>query len=277
MPPPGRAPGFFTAGDQAMPRFAANLTMLFNEVPFLDRFERAAAAGFQAVEFLFPYAFPTAEIRSRLKTNGLQLVLHNLPAGDWDAGERGIACLPDRVEEFRAGVARAIEVGSALGVPQLNCLAGKMPAAADEAVLRRTLVDNLRFAAAATKEAGLKLLVEPINRYDIPGFFLHRTDQAIALIDEVGSDNLYLQYDIYHAQRTEGELAATMQKQLARIAHVQLADNPGRHEPGTGEINYDFLFDHLDRIGYAGWVGCEYKPKTTTEAGIGWLERARAR
>ncbi|MCU0969643.1 MAG: hydroxypyruvate isomerase [Rubrivivax sp.] len=260
-----------------MPRFAANLTMLFNEVPFLDRFERAAAAGFQAVEFLFPYAFPTAEIRSRLKTNGLQLVLHNLPAGDWDAGERGIACLPDRVEEFRAGVARAIEVGSALGVPQLNCLAGKMPAAADEAVLRRTLVDNLRFAAAATKEAGLKLLVEPINRYDIPGFFLHRTDQAIALIDEVGSDNLYLQYDIYHAQRTEGELAATMQKQLARIAHVQLADNPGRHEPGTGEINYDFLFDHLDRIGYAGWVGCEYKPKTTTEAGIGWLERARAR
>ncbi len=260
-----------------MPRFAANLTMLFNEVPFLDRFERAAAAGFQAVEFLFPYAFPTAEIRSRLRTNGLQLVLHNLPAGDWDAGERGIACLPDRVEEFRAGVARAIEVGSALGVPQLNCLAGKMPAAADEAVLRRTLVDNLRFAAAATKEAGLKLLVEPINRYDIPGFFLHRTDQAIALIDEVGSDNLYLQYDIYHAQRTEGELAATMQKQLARIAHVQLADNPGRHEPGTGEINYDFLFDHLDRIGYAGWVGCEYKPKTTTEAGIGWLERARAR
>jgi hydroxypyruvate isomerase len=258
-----------------MPRFAANLTMLFNEVPFLDRFERAAAAGFEAVEFLFPYAFPTAEIQARLKGNGLKLVLHNLPAGHWDAGERGIACHPDRVDEFRAGVAKAIEVGTALGAPQLNCLAGKAPANVDAAPQRRTLVDNLRFASAALKEAGLKLLVEPINSYDIPGFWLNRTAQAADLLDEVGSDNLYIQYDIYHAQRMEGELAATIAKHLPRIAHMQLADNPGRNEPGTGEINWDFLFAHIDRVGYTGWIGCEYKPATTTEAGLGWLRHAR--
>ena len=258
-----------------MPKFAANLTMLFNEVPFLDRFERAAQAGFEAVEFLFPYAHPTAEIQARLKGNGLKLVLHNLPAGDWDAGERGIACLPDRVDEFRAGVARAIDVGTALGVPQLNCLAGKAPMGASDATLRATFVANLRYAAAELRKAGLKLLVEPINTYDIPGFYLNRTAQAIAILDEVGSDNLSLQYDIYHAQRMEGELAATMAKHLPRIAHVQLADNPGRNEPGTGEIAYGFLFAHLDRIGYTGWVGCEYKPATTTEAGLSWLDAAR--
>ena len=254
-----------------MPKFAANLTMLFNEVPFLDRFERAARAGFTAVEFLFPYAWTPAEIEARLDAHGLQLVLHNLPAGDWDAGERGIACHPDRVAEFRAGVDRAIAYATALGVPQLNCLAGKAPAGVDAAVLRRTLVDNLRFAAAALQRAGLKLLIEPINTYDIPGFYLNRTAQALSIMDEVGSDNLFLQYDIYHMQRTEGELAATMQKQLARIAHLQLADNPGRNEPGTGEINYRFLFQHIDAIGYTGWIGCEYKPKTTTTAGLGWL------
>ena len=259
-----------------MPKFAANLTMLFNEHPFLDRFEAAAKAGFDAVEFLFPYAFPTAEIKARLEGNGLKLVLHNLPAGDWDAGERGIACLPDRVDEFRAGVARAIEVGTALGVPQLNCLAGKAPMGASDATLRQTFVANLRFAAAELQRAGLKLLVEPINTYDIPGFYLNRTAQALAILDEVGSDNLFVQYDIYHAQRMEGELAATMSKHLARIAHIQLADNPGRNEPGSGEIHYAFLFAHLDRIGYKGWIGCEYKPATTTEAGLGWLARARA-
>ena len=258
-----------------MPKFAANLTMLFNEVPFLDRFERAAKAGFDAVEFLFPYAFPTAEIKARLAGNGLKLVLHNLPAGDWDGGERGIACLPDRVDEFREGVARAIEVGTALGVERINCLAGKAPMGASDATLRQTFVGNLRYAAAELKKAGLKLLVEPINIYDIPGFYLNRTAQAMSIIDEVGSDNLFLQYDIYHAQRMEGELAATMAKHLPRIAHVQLADNPGRNEPGTGEINYGFLFAHLDRIGYPGWVGCEYKPATTTEAGLGWLASAR--
>ena len=254
-----------------MPKFAANLTMLFTEVPFLDRFERAAAAGFDAVEFLFPYAHPTREIKARLEAYRLALVLHNLPAGDWDAGERGIACLPGRVDEFRAGVARALEVATALGVPQLNCLAGKAPPGVDEALLRRTFVANLRFAATALKKAGIRLLVEPINGWDIPGFYLQRTAQAIELMDEVDSDNLWLQYDIYHAQRMEGELAATLERHLPRIAHVQLADNPGRHEPGTGEIHYPFLFAHLDRIGYRGHVGCEYKPATTTEAGLGWL------
>jgi hydroxypyruvate isomerase len=256
-----------------MPKFAANLSMLFTEVPFLDRFERAANAGFEAVEFLFPYAFSAQDIKRRLDDNGLKLVLHNLPAGDWDAGERGIACLPDRVDEFRAGVAQAIDYATTLGVPQLNCLAGKAPTGADEAVLRKTFITNLKYSAAELKKAGLKQLIEPINSYDIPGFYLNRSAQALAILDDVGADNAYVQYDIYHAQRMEGELAATMQKHLARIGHIQLADNPGRNEPGTGEINYAFLFAHLDRIGYRGWIGCEYKPATATEAGLAWLQR----
>jgi hydroxypyruvate isomerase len=256
-----------------MPKFAANLTMLFTEVPFLDRFERAANAGFTAVEFLFPYAFATSDIQARLTRYGLKLVLHNLPAGDWDAGERGIACLPERVSEFREGVARAIEVGTTLGVPQLNCLAGKAPAGVPERTLRETFVDNLRYAAAELKKANLKLLIEPINTFDIPGFYLNRTAQSLSILDEVGADNAFVQYDVYHAQRMEGEIAATLQKHLARIGHVQIADNPGRNEPGTGEINYTFLFAHLDRIGYSGHVGCEYKPATTTEAGLGWQQR----
>ncbi len=259
-----------------MPKFAANLSMLFTELPFLDRFDAAARAGFEAVEFLFPYAFEAQDIRSRLDANNLKLVLHNLPAGDWEAGERGIACLPDRVDEFRAGVARAITYAQALGVGQLNCLAGKTPAGVPEAALRETLVANLRFAAAALKAAGLRLLVEPINTFDIPGFYVNRTAQALALLDEVGADNAFVQYDIYHAQRMEGELAATLQKHLARIGHVQLADNPGRNEPGTGEIHYPFLFAHLDRIGYSGWVGCEYKPASTTEAGLVWRQQLTA-
>ena len=254
-----------------MPRFAANLSMLFTEVPFLERFGRAADAGFEAVEFLFPYAWPAATIRELLDAHGLRLVLHNLPAGDWEAGERGIACLPERVEEFRAGVATAVEYAKVLGVGQLNCLAGKAPAGADPALLRATLVANLRHAAGELARAGLKLLIEPINTFDIPAFFVHRTDQALDLLDEVGASNAFLQYDIYHAQRMEGELAATLQKHLARIAHVQIADNPGRNEPGTGEIHYPFLFEHLDRIGYAGWIGCEYKPAAATEAGLGWM------
>ena len=256
-----------------MPRFAANLSMLFTEVPFLDRFERAAQAGFEAVEFLFPYAHTVEEIKERLTATGLKIVLHNLPAGDWDAGERGIACDPGRVDEFRAGVAKAVTYAHALGVPQLNCLAGKAPAGVDAAVLRRTFVENLRFAAAALKMAKLRLLIEPINPFDIPGFVLNRTDQAIAILDEVGADNAFVQYDIYHMQRMEGELAATLQKQLARIGHIQLADNPGRNEPGTGEIDYRFLFDWIDRIGYDGWIGCEYKPAGDTVAGLGWRDR----
>ncbi|MDO8459074.1 MAG: hydroxypyruvate isomerase [Burkholderiaceae bacterium] len=256
-----------------MPKFAANLTMLFTEVPFLDRFERAAQAGFKAVEFLFPYAYPAHEIGQRMDAHGLALVLHNLPAGDWDAGERGIACHPDRVAEFREGVAQAIGYAQALGVKQLNCLAGKAPAGVAEELLRATFVGNLRFAAAALKEAGLRLLIEPINTFDIPGFYLNRTAQAVSILDEVGADNAFVQYDIYHAQRMEGELAATVQNFLDRIGHIQLADSPGRHEPGTGEINYPFLFAHLDRIGYGGWIGCEYKPATTTEAGLDWRQR----
>lgn len=255
-----------------MPRFAANLSMLFTEVPFLDRFERAARAGFKAVEFLFPYAHTPEAVRERIDAHQLQIVLHNLPAGDWDAGERGIACDPARVAEFRAGVAKAITYAQALGVSQLNCLAGKAPAGVDAATLRRTFVANLRFAAAELDKAGLRLLIEPINPFDIPGFYLNRTDQALDILDEVAAPNAYVQYDIYHAQRTEGELAATLQRHLPRIAHVQLADNPGRNEPGTGEINYPFLFAHLDRIGYQGWVGCEYKPAAGTEAGLGWMK-----
>ncbi|MEJ8839636.1 hydroxypyruvate isomerase [Ramlibacter sp. AN1133] len=255
-----------------MPRFAANLTMLFTEHPFLERFDHAARTGFKAVEFLFPYAFPAREIRRRLDANGLELVLHNLPAGNWEAGERGIACHPDRVGEFREGVARAIEYAQVLNVRQLNCLVGKAPAGVADEVLRRTVVDNLRFAADALKKAGLRLLIEPINTFDIPGFYLNRTVQAAGMLVEVGADNAFIQYDIYHAQRMEGELAATIEKYLPRIGHIQLADNPGRNEPGSGEINYPFLFAHLDRIGYDGWIGCEYRPATSTEAGLGWRQ-----
>lgn len=253
-----------------MPRFSANLSMLFTEVPFLDRFARAAQAGFEAVEFMFPYAHSPQEIKAQLDATGLRAVLHNLPAGDWDGGERGIACDPARVAEFRAGVAQGVAYATALGVPQLNCLAGKAPAGADDALLRHTLVGNLRFAAAALHQAGLRLLVEPINQHDMPGFYLQRTAQALSVLDEVGAPNAFVQYDVYHAQRTEGELAATLERHLARIGHIQIADNPGRHEPGTGEINYRFLFQHLERIGYQGWVGAEYRPATTTEAGLGW-------
>ncbi|WP_353433398.1 hydroxypyruvate isomerase [Polynucleobacter sp. MWH-UH23A] len=259
-----------------MPQFAANLTMLFNEAPFLERFDLAGRAGFKAVEFLFPYAFPAQEIKAKLDKNQLQLVLHNLPAGDWEAGERGIACLPDRKEEFREGVAKSVEYAKCLNVGQLNCLAGKAPADVDPNVLRTTFIENLRYAASELKKASLRLLIEPINTFDIPGFYLSRTTQAIEIMDEVGADNLFLQYDIYHAQRMEGELANTIQKYLPRIAHIQLADNPGRNEPGTGEINYRYLFAFLDRIGYKGWIGCEYKPATTTQAGLTWLSEHTA-
>ena len=246
--------------------------MLFTEQPFMERFAAARAAGFKAVEYLFPYAFDKAALAKALKDNNLKQVLHNLPAGDWDAGERGIACHPDRVEEFRAGVDKAIDYAKALDCPQVNCLAGKRPAGVGREQAQVTLLANLRFAADKLKAEGIKLLIEPINSYDIPGFFLNTTAQANAIIDEVGSDNLFIQYDIYHAQRMEGELAATAQKYLPRIAHIQLADNPGPNEPGTGEINYPYLFRHLDAIGYKGWIGCEYKPKTTTTEGLGWIK-----
>lgn len=254
-----------------MPKFAANLTMLFNELPFLDRFQAARKAGFRAVEFLFPYAWPASDIKARLDEYQLELVLHNMPAGNWDAGERGIACDPQRVNEFRDGVARALEYASQLGVRQLNCLLGKLPAHATPLQAQDTAIDNLRYAAHALQEKGLRLLIEPINTFDIPQFYLHRTAQALALIDAVGADNVYLQYDIYHMQRMEGEIAATLSQHLPRIAHIQIADNPGRNEPGTGEINYPFLFQHLDALGYTGWIGCEYKPARSTEAGLHWM------
>jgi hydroxypyruvate isomerase len=256
-----------------MPRFAANLSMLFTEVPLLERFGRAARAGFTAVELQFPYEQPAAVLREELVRHGLSMVLHNLPAGDWAAGDRGIAADPGRVAEFRAGVARAIEYATTLQVPRLNCLAGKLPPGVSAADARATLVVNLRHAAAALHEAGLTLLIEPINRFDVPGFVLQRSDDALALMDEVGAPNLKLQYDVYHQQRTEGELAATIERLLPRIGHIQVADNPGRHEPGTGEIHWPYLFAHLDRIGYDGHVGCEYKPAAGTEAGLGWMER----
>jgi len=253
-----------------MPKFAANLTMLFNELPFMQRFEAAAKAGFKAVEYLFPYAYDRKELAAALRDNGLVQVLHNLPAGDWDGGERGIACHPGRVSEFREGVGRAIEYATALNCPKVNCLLGKLPAGVTAADARKVVVDNLRFAAKELQNAGIRLLIEPINTFDIPGFYLNRTDQALSILDEVGSSNLLVQYDIYHAQRMEGELGNTLSKHITRIGHIQLADNPGRGEPGTGEINYPWLFKHIDSIGYDGWIGCEYKPRGTTVEGLGW-------
>jgi len=254
-----------------MPRFCANLTLLFNEHPFIDRFVAAANAGFSGVEYLFPYDYDKDQLAAQLRKHRLTQVLHNLPAGDWNNGERGIGCHPDRVGEFQDGVGKAIEYARALQCKQVNCLAGICADAPPERQ-RAAFVANLKFAAMKLKEAGIKLLIEPINTRDIPGFFLTRSSQALDIIREVGSDNLFLQYDIYHMQVMEGDLARTIETNLALIPHMQLADNPGRNEPGTGEINYPFLFEHIDRIGYSGWIGCEYRPRTTTEAGLGWVK-----
>ncbi|MFQ5937823.1 MAG: 2-oxo-tetronate isomerase [Acidiferrobacterales bacterium] len=254
-----------------MPKFAANLTMLFNEVDFLDRFEAAAHAGFKGVEYLFPYTYDKDALAERLQQHGLTQVLHNLPAGDWGAGDRGIGCHPDRVTEFQDSVANAIEHATALGCKQVNCLAGIAPAGVAKEKLRETFITNLKFAAPKLKEADIALLIEPINTIDIPGFYLNYSDQALKIIKEVDSDNLYLQYDIYHMQVMEGDLARTIENNLNSIRHFQLADNPGRHEPGTGEINYPFLFDTIDRLGYQGWIGCEYKPQTATQEGLDWV------
>lgn len=255
-----------------MPKFAANLTMLFNELDFADRFQAAAEAGFRGVEYLFPYAYPKEQLAELLRQNGLTQVLHNLPAGDWANGERGIAVLPDRVGEFQDGVGKAIEYATALGCKQVNCLSGIAPAGVYAEKLRETLVSNLLFAGQQLKAKGIQLLVEAINTFDIPGFYVCGTQQTLDLIEATGSDNIFIQYDIYHMQRMEGELAATIKKNLPRIAHLQLADNPGRNEPGSGEINYPFLFDYIDKLGYTGWIGCEYKPATTTMNGLGWVK-----
>jgi len=229
-----------------MPKFAANLTMLFGEMPFLDRFAAAKAAGFSAVEYLFPYEFEKAALREQLQQHGLTQVLHNLPAGNWTAGERGIAILPDRVDEFRDGVAQAIDYAKALDCRQVNCLVGIAPADADQLALNEVLVNNLRFAADALARQRIRLLIEPINTLDIPGFFLNGTRQAVQVISDVRSENLFIQYDIYHMQVMEGDIARSLQKHLARISR------------------------YLDQIGYRGWVGCEYKPRTTTAEGLGW-------
>jgi hydroxypyruvate isomerase len=253
-----------------MPRLAANLTMLFTEIDFLDRFAAAANAGFTGVEYLFPYAYDRRALGERLAANGLTQALHNLPAGNWSAGERGIACHSDRIAEFEAGVGEAIEYATALGCTRVNCLAGITPPGVDASQARETFVRNLKHAAPRLQAAGVRLLIEPINTRDIPGFFLSRTDQAVEIIADVGSGNLFLQYDIYHMQIMEGDLASRIERHRSLIAHIQVADTPGRHEPGTGEINFPFLLGFIDRIGYDGWVGCEYKPAGTTAEGLGW-------
>jgi hydroxypyruvate isomerase len=246
--------------------------MLFNEHDFLERFSAAAAAGFRGVEYLFPYAHPKEQLAEKLAQHKLIQVLHNLPAGDWAKGERGIACIPGRQGEFQDGVGRAIEYAKALGCGQLNCLAGIAPKDAPADKVRETFVANLRFAAAKLEQARIRLLIEPCNTRDIPGFYLNRSQQALEIIREVGSANLFLQYDIYHMQVMEGDLAPTIERNRALIRHMQLADNPGRNEPGTGEINYPFLFAFIDRLGYDGWIGCEYKPRARTVEGLGWMK-----
>ena len=255
-----------------MPKFAANLSMLFTELEMLDRIPAAADAGFRGVEFLFPYAFEAEEIASRLRAGKLEQVLFNLPAGDWAANERGIACIPGREEEFRSGVVTAIGYAKALDCKRINCLAGKRPESLSVESAQSTFVANLKYASGELERAGILLVIEAINTYDVPGFFLSRSDHAFRTIDAVASLNLAFQYDIYHMQRMEGELAATIRANVARIGHVQLADNPGRHEPGSGEINYPFVFDVLDAAGYAVWIGCEYIPASGTGEGLGWAK-----
>jgi hydroxypyruvate isomerase len=255
-----------------MPRFSANLTFLFNELPFLERFEAAAKAGFKAVEYMAPYPYAATELHAALKTNGLQQALFNLPAGDWDAGERGVACIPGRESEFRAGVATAIVYAHTLDCKKINCLSGKRPSNVSRDEARAAMIGNLKYAATELKREGIMLVTEPINSFDIPAYFVNRTSEALDLIEAVASDNLFIQYDVYHAQRMEGELGSTLKEHLSRIGHIQIADNPGRNEPGTGEINYAWLLKHIDAIGYDGWIGCEYKPKTTTVEGLGWMK-----
>ena len=256
-----------------MPRLAANISLLFPQLPFLERFAAAARAGFRFVEYQFPYALGSAaQVAERARDAGVQVVLHNLPAGDAAKGDRGIACQPARVGEFREGVERAIEYATAAGCPRMNALAGVAPADVPSEQLFETLVGNLRHAAARLKQAGLTLLTEPANPRTIPGFFLNTSTQAIAVIDAVGADNLLLQYDIFHMQVVEGDLAKTIERLLPRIGHMQLADVPDRHEPGSGEINFDFLLPHIDRLGYQGWIGCEYIPKGDTVQGLAWAK-----
>ena len=261
-----------------MPRFCANLSMMFTEVDFPDRFAAAARAGFKGVEYLFPYALPAEDIRALLDDAGVEQVLFNMPPGDWDAGERGIACHPDRVDDFKRGVERALDYAAVLGNTRVHAMAGIQPDGVSAEAARETYLANLAYAAPLCRDAGLALMIEAINTRDIPGFFLSTSDQAMAVLDDLGAlgaadgGTVRFQFDVYHIQIMQGDLAPTFDACLSRTAHVQIADTPGRHEPGTGEIHYPFLFDHMDAAGYDGWVGCEYKPKAGTEAGLGWIK-----
>jgi 2-dehydrotetronate isomerase len=258
-----------------MPKFAANLSMLYNEHAFLDRFAAAAADGFKAVEYLFPYEHPAAEIAARLKAHGLQQVLFNAPPGDWAAGERGTACLPGREAEFRDGVKRAIDYARALDCPRIHLMAGLAPesdSGADRATLRKIYLTNLAWAAAQAKD--IDFLMEPINTRDIPCFFLNRQDHAHEIVLEVGAPNLKVQMDLYHCQIVEGDLAKKIEMYLpsGRVGHLQIAGVPERQEPDVGEINHPYLFALIDRLGWKGWIGCEYRPKAGTSAGLGWMK-----
>jgi hydroxypyruvate isomerase len=256
----------------AMPKFAANLSFMFTEVPFPERFGRAAAAGFAGVEYLFPYDWPAEEIARWLEAGDLEQVLFNLPPGDWAAGERGLACLPHRQGEFAESVERALDYAVVLDCGRVHCMAGLRPPAADEAELEATYVANLRFAADRFATIGAMVTIEPINsRIDMPGYWLDDVDKGIKLMDAVDRDNVKLQLDLYHARVMNCDLAGTIAAMTGRIGHVQVADFPGRHEPGSGDIDFPPLFASLDRAGYAGWIGCEYRPRGDTEAGLGWL------
>jgi hydroxypyruvate isomerase len=255
-----------------MPRFCANLTMMFNEVPFLDRFEAAAKAGFKAVEFLFPYDFPAAEIRARLDATGLQQILFNMPPGDWAAGERGTAALAGRQAEFRAGVTKALEYASTLGCKRLHCMAGIPAAGGVPGAAANLYVANLAWAAEQAKAAGVIIVIEPINHRDMPGYLLNTTAQAAAVVAALGSDHVRLLFDVYHCQVTEGDVTSRMKALLPIIGHVQIADVPARNEPGTGEIAWGYVFRQMDAVGYDGWVGCEYRPAAGTVAGLGWRD-----
>ena len=259
-----------------MPRFAANLTMLYNEFAFLDRFAAAALDGFDAVEYLFPYAFPSAAIAEQLERHDLQQVLFNAPPGDWDRGERGIACLPGREEAFRRGIDSALDYAAALACPRVHVMAGLAPDGIDRRALRATYVANLAWAAARAASRNVDILIEPINPRDIPRFFLNRQDDAHAVVAEIGAANLKVQMDLYHCQVVEGDVTTKLRKYLptGKVGHLQIAGVPERHEPSIGELDHDYLFSVIDELGFDGWVGCEYKPRAGTSDGLGWLRRA---
>ncbi|MEQ1880400.1 MAG: 2-oxo-tetronate isomerase [Burkholderiales bacterium] len=255
-----------------MPKLNANLSMMFNEAGFIDRFGAAARAGFRGVEFLFPYDYPAAQIREQLDRHKLEMVLFNMPPGNFAAGDRGLACDPAKVGEFQAGVGKALEYAAALGCKQLHVMAGLKPRGVNEQTMGETYIANLQFAGRELSKHGIRMLIEAINTRDIPGFYLNYSRQAFDIMHYANVPNLFFQYDIYHMQIMEGDLAPTIEKNLSRIGHMQLADTPGRHEPGSGEINYPFLFHHIDKIGYQGWIGCEYRPAGKTEDGLGWAK-----